>query len=355
MLALAPLQMTESQAIKNMLATTNATFAGTRSVHYIAKDPGLQWVKDPEPSVGPDTPLDSQSILTPNVVRLPVGGYRMYYTGLGPGRVIPASQGYILSAVSPDGLNWRKEPGIRLGVHEPYAARRVLCPDVIPLPDGRWRMYFQASSGDGPSAVLSATSVDGLEWEPEAGARMADAYWSYGSPRCVYVESSDTPGGLTYRLYFHHYSYPMRSGLDAQNHIVSAISEDGLNFRIEPGVRIAQESAERESYAVYAPEVIRLADGTYRMYYSGWSDVIRGGVFSASSQDGLNWAKDPGPLLDLDRPLDCHMVSEPCVIELEGGRCRLYYEAEDQDRRRRILSATSAYPIKADDSTGGTR
>ena len=122
----------------------NAIFAGIKSVHYIARDPGLRWVKDPQPSIGPDTPLDSLSILTPNVIRLPAGGYRMYYTGLGPGRAVQESQGYILSALSRDGLTWHKEPSVRLDVHKPFASSRVLCPDVIPLPDGRWRMYFQA-------------------------------------------------------------------------------------------------------------------------------------------------------------------------------------------------------------------
>ena len=319
----------------------SANFTDIRSVHYIADDPGMTWVKDSEVSIGPDTPLDSRSILTPNVVRLPRGGFRMYYTALGPGRAVEESQGYILSAVSRNGLIWQKEPGVRLDVHAPDATRRVLCPDVIPLPNGRWRMYFEAGSGDTPTVVLSAVSTDGLEWEREAGVRVADAEWSFGSPRCIYVESPEKPGGLRYRLYFHHYSYPMRSGLDAQNHIISAISDDGLQFEVEPGVRIAQESETRESYAVYAPEVIRLANGSYRMYYAAWSDDIRGGIFSAASQDGLNFTKDSGPLLDLDRPLDCRMVSEPCVINLDDGRCRLYYEAEDQNATRRILSATS--------------
>ena len=323
------------------LPIMSANFTGIKSIHYIASDPGLTWVKDPAASIGPDTPLDSQSILTPNVVQLSQGGFRMYYTGLGPGRAVEASSGYILSAVSSDGLNWQKESGVRLDVHEPDATHRVLCPDVIPLPDGRWRMYFEAKGNDGPTLVLSAISTDGLMWEREAGVRVADAEWSFGSPRCVYVEAPEAPSKLRYRLYFHHYSYPMQSGLDAQNHIISAISDDGLNFEIEPGVRIAQESEARESYAVYTPEVIRLADGSYRIYYSGWSDDIRGGIFSASSRDGLNWMKDAGPLLDLDRPLDRWMVSEPCVINLDDDRCRLYYEAEDENRVRRILSATS--------------
>ncbi len=73
----------------------SAGFAGIRSVHYVADDPGLTWTKDPEVSIGPDTPLDALSILTPNVVRLPRGGFRMYYAGLGPGRAVEDSQGYI--------------------------------------------------------------------------------------------------------------------------------------------------------------------------------------------------------------------------------------------------------------------
>jgi len=319
-------------------------FDGIRTVHYLEHDPGLVWTKDPEPCIGPDTPLDSQSILTPNVVRLPEGGFRLYYTGLGPGRAVRGATGYILSAVSDDGTSWRKEPGIRLDVHGPDAIQRVLCPDVVPLPDGRWRMYFEAVSPNRPTVVKSAVSADGVAWDPELGVRVAAPGASFGSPRCVYVESPSDPCRICCRLYFHSYAYPRRTGLNAPNHIISAISEDGLSFRIEPSVRISQEDKKRDSLAVYAPEVIRIddpAEPRYRMYYSAWGIDIRGGIFAASSRDGLAWTREPGPLLDLDRPLDINMVSEPCVIDLDDGHFRLYYEAEDQERRRHILSATS--------------
>ena len=307
------------------------------AVHFHETDPGTQWSKDATPAIEFNPLAPGSGVLTPNVVDLAGGGYRMYYTGFAPGLTKNDLLGHILSASSPDGSAWTHDDGVRIDVHSPDAAQRTLCPDVVPIPGGGYRMYYEARSPDAPTVILSATSEDGLDWELEEGVRVGDGEWSYGSPRCVYFP---TDQGLTYRLYVHHYSFPMVSGLDAQNHIVSAVSMDGLDFEIEPGVRIAQET-ERESYAVYAPEVVRLGDGSFRMFYAAWAEGIDGGVFTAVSDDGIEWTKSPRPLLDLDSPLDCRMVSEPCVIELPDGRCRLFYEARDAERRARILSATS--------------
>lgn len=318
-------------------------FTGSEAVHFEATDPGTAWTKDPWIAIDLDTPLDSERILTPNVIRLPGGGYRLYYTGLGPARTAPDCIGYILSASSRDAVTWVKDPGVRVDVFPPYAALWTLCPDVIPLPDGRCRMYFEARSPDQPTVILSAVSDDGLAFTVEPGIRVGDGRWSYGTPRCVYVEPADEGASAPrYRLYCHKYTFPLVSGLDAGNEIISAVSDDGLRFEREPGVRIAQETA-RETLSVYAPEVVRLGDGTYRMYYAGWTDEIAGGVFSATSHDGLDWVKDDGICVELgdSGAWDSKMVSEPCVIGLGDGRTRLFYEARDDHGRCRILSATS--------------
>ena len=308
------------------------------SIHYHETDPGTQWTKDETAAIEVNPLAPTIGALTPNVVALAGGGYRMYYTGFAPGITTSDHLGHILSASSPDGSAWTHDHGVRIDLHSPHAAERTLCPDVVPIPSGGFRMYYEARSPDAPTVILSATSADGLDWKLEDGIRIGDGEWSYGSPRCVYF-----PGdrGLLYRLYFHHYSFPFTSGLDARNHIVSAASVDGLDFEIEPGVRIAQET-ERETYAVYAPEVVRLGDGSFRMFYAGWAEGIDGGVFSAVSEDGIAWTKLSRPLLDLDGRLDRGMVSEPCVIELPDGRCRMFYEARDDEGSAHILSATSA-------------
>ena len=166
-------------------------FTSSNAVHFEATDPGTEWSKDPWIAIDLDTPLDSERILTPNVIRLPGGGFRLYYTGLGPDRTVPDCIGYILSASSRDAVTWVKDPGVRVDVFPPHAALWTLCPDVIPLPDGRYRMYFEARSPDQPTVILSAVSDDGLAFTVEPGIRVGDGRWSYGTPRCLYIE----PGG----------------------------------------------------------------------------------------------------------------------------------------------------------------
>ena len=265
----------------------------------------------------------------------------MYYTESGPGKDYRDSSARILSAYSQMGDIWAQEQGVRLSPHPPDAALRVVCPDVIPLPEGGYRMYFEGQPYNAPSLVLSARSEDGLRWEPEPGVRFGDGERAYGSPRCLYVGSVKGPGASGYRLYFHSYSYPMKPGLSSQNHIISAISEDGLHFVRERGVRIAQEG-ELESYAVYAPEVLRLGTGGFRMYYAGWSwDPTRGRIFSAVSGDGLSWTKEKAPCVVPGGTWDGVKCSEPCVTRLPDGRYRMFYEASNEDAVWRILSATS--------------
>ena len=115
---------------------TNAMpdFNPLTAVHFHQTNPGTRFTKDPEGAIDLDTPLDSARILTPNVVRLPEGGYRMSYSGRGPAHPDPNAIGYILSTRSVDADTWIKDPGIRIDLHSPRTTTRTLCPDVVPLP-----------------------------------------------------------------------------------------------------------------------------------------------------------------------------------------------------------------------------
>ena len=321
-----------------------------RSVHYQDLDPGTRWTKDADVAIDSNGPLDSDRTLTPNVVRMG-GGYRMYYHGLGPGRPKADSKGYILSAFSTDAEKWEKEPGVRMDAGGPGAQHFIWSPDVIPLADGGYRMYYEGKTEEESgvkAAIVSSISADGLTWEREPGIRLAAEAVSYLAPRCLHLDPA--ANGPLYRLYASAYPYPDAEpapGAFNNKHIVSALS-DGLLFELEPGVRIAQDQ-ELESYAVYAPEVLRLGAGGYRMYYAGWTPApevpagskSHGRIFSAFSQDGLQWVKDPEICIDNGGRWDTAKASEPCVIDLGDGRFRMFYEACDMAGRWRIASATS--------------
>src|SRR3990170_1862429 len=90
------------------------------------------------------------------VVDLGNGQFRMYYS-IEP--EVPGNNLEVYSAVSKDGINWTKEAGTR--------KRLATFPDVVKLPSGQWRMYFQNGG-----VIKSALSTDGLNWVDEAGTRI---------------------------------------------------------------------------------------------------------------------------------------------------------------------------------------
>lgn len=93
------------------------------------------------------------------VVELGDGSYRMYYS-VEP--EVPGNKLEVFSATSTDGISWNKEQGVR--------KEFAVFPDVVKLPDGRFRMYFQNAG-----VIKSATSYDGLSWVDEPGIRIDTA------------------------------------------------------------------------------------------------------------------------------------------------------------------------------------
>lgn len=301
------------------------TNTSPQQFHFAQTDPGLIWKKEHRVVVDADGFLDNFWVLTPNVVRIPDGGYRLYYTGVSRERRAQNCLGYILSAVSEDGLHWQKEVGIRLDTMSSAGEVWVYCPDVIPLPDGRWRMYFQVKSDSGWDQILSAVSADGILWTREEGARFFSDTHDCGSPRCLILKDG------RYRLYFHFSN-------SHERHILSAISKDGLCFEREGEFCITRET-EFESHTVYAPEVLRLGTGGYRMYYAAWSETPRHGrILSAFSEDGLIWKKAGVVCVDIGGVGQEIKVSEPCVMTLPDGSFCMLYEACDAQGKWRIFS-----------------
>ena len=135
--------------------------------HTVPTDPGTEWVKDDLIAI--DVPPDAETALAaatrsglhgcvaPTVIQVPSSGYRMYYTHVSPRPDCPQgandytnATARILSATSIDGSTWNPEAGVRLSSQQGGAGDyRVVAPEVVPMFDGsgRWRMYFECCRG----------------------------------------------------------------------------------------------------------------------------------------------------------------------------------------------------------------
>lgn len=97
--------------------------------------------------------------------------------------------------------------------------------------------------------------------------------------------------------------------------IVSAVSDDGLAFTEEAGVRVSGGCD---------PTIVPLEDGGYRMYYKVQVDPNTHVIHSAVSRDGLSWVKEGLRYQNLGSP--CHgWTSVPDAVSLPDGRVRIYF------------------------------
>ncbi len=314
-------------------------------VHTVPNDPGTTWQAA---SIAVDAPPDNDlnpkpdaqwepaalrsglcGAVSPRVVALPSGEYRMYYTQILPRSGYPqgandydSATSRILSATSSDGVLWSPESGVRLSPQQAGVGDyRVVSSEVVPTNEsGRLRMYFECCDGpqSKPNSIRSAVSADGLTWNVEPGTRLKLRDCNLSSPRIIFLDDSRI------RLY----CGQRGSG------IISAVSDDGgRTFALEPGIRIATDQP-ADRLSAFAPEIVRLESGGYRMYYAGYRDPTHAEILTAVSPDGLHWCKPPQHVLAPSSKWDAAKCSEMCVIwnlpcQDTSIRFRMLYEACD--------------------------
>jgi len=243
----------------------------------------------------------------PFVLALPDGTYRMYYGAAGGG---------IQSAISSDGLNWTEETGLRIA-NSAEGEYIVGGTTVIQLDDGSYRMYYSGNTGPGgpdmgvTGRIYSAISSDGLNWEKE-GVRVE----SVGTPDNGWASVPDVVRTFDgrYRLY-----YVGNAVFQPyfQDYIVSAISDDGLNFTREGIVAGLPPQA-------HDPSVITFSNGTYWLFYA-YGAPDRNRIYAARSTDGRNFTPDPGAIVVPGGTYDPWMAIDPAVILFADGTYRVYY------------------------------
>ncbi len=233
----------------------------------------------------------------PFALKLSDGRVRLYY----------ADEGGIYSAVSADGLSFSTE-GVRLAAGNGME-RLVADPTVIRTADGSYRMYYKGAEGGGPPSeakhrTFSAISRDGLNFTREG--LIFDRTVITSVPDAIVL-----PDGRI-RLYFVYFNQEERQ---FNNCIRSAVSTDGVNFKMEPGTRLGPGFVD--------PAVILLPDETYLMLSKYYSEFDRGatgpgrsGIYVFHSVDGLNFSE---PVFVSDQGID------PCLLHLSENKYRVYY------------------------------
>jgi hypothetical protein len=223
----------------------------------------------------------------PDVIRLPSGRLLVYAVD-GAGR----SQAGLRVAVSDNkGRTWRQGSVQLKSVRVPPVGAD---PDVVLLPNGKLRLFYvvmpmptQPGAFDPQAAhqVLSAVSSDGVSFKEEPGTRFERAQVT--DPDVVRI-------GSRWLMY-----------LSQGPRLIAASSQDGLRFTFERVIR--------EQGSVSA--TVHAGGGTWRQFYCD------GGIRSAVSADGLEWAVEEGMRVG---PMEGKTVCDPAPLLLGGGWVLFY-------------------------------
>ncbi len=108
--------------------------------------------------------------------------------------------------------------------------------------------------------------------------------------------------------------------------VASAVSEDGLNFEAEEGLRMETLNDGIECKASH-PWVVAMDDG-YRMYFQSEYDCDSGGDWfrtkTAFSEDGLNFVRE-GVLMEASEENGLERTAHGRIVQLEDGSYRMYF------------------------------
>lgn len=241
---------------------------------------------------------------------------RMYYLpAISSGAPHASSGTAILSATSTDGVTWVKETGIRVDTNTvpSVSASSITGAAIQPLTGGGFRMLYSIVSTTGAFRIHSATSADGLAWANETAEAVNTGSTTYcGVPRLVVLNSGD------WRMY---YTRDHNGGDDlADRRIFTALSTDqGATWGASSIVI---------STTAYESGVAKLTDGKIRLFYSqppsaGSSATV---ILSAMSSDALGTSFTEETGVRLSTPVVTGALSFPVPVRsTDSFRWRLYY------------------------------
>ena len=249
--------------------------------------------------------------------RLANGTFRTYLAG-------------ITTATSTDGLAWSSSTSV--GLTGP-GGKFLRNPATLQQSDGTYLMIYKGVTNNTDMRFYRATSSDGITFTKTngvltAGAVMlpeADENNFISVPELIRVNST------TIRIYFVAFG----------DHVESAISTDeGFTWVREGNISISGLLA---GQLVVDPDIVRLADGTYRLFFATPPDGVSSGnmrIKSAVSTDGRSFTLESGERVGVETSTQIRL--DPDVVPLPGNMYRMYFgEAPDSNTTYHLRSAVS--------------
>lgn len=163
-------------------------------------------------------------------------------------------------------------------------------PNLIKLDNGTYRMYYNAGSS-GNQMIRVAKSTDAINWIFEGTALVgqpnpSDREYIMGGASVIKLSDG------RYRMYYRACSRYIAPALPAY-HIKSAISNDGITFTREPGVRMEIYPYDLTSNfkLIGHSNIFQLPNGTFAAFVSANTTSNNGpsDLFYTTSTDGLRW------------------------------------------------------------------
>ena len=276
------------------------------------------WVRDADAPViglGETGAFDDTHLFAPCVIQ-ENGRFSLYYCG---SRNDVANRVFQMGlATSDDGVRFTKHPAPVFSFGD--GRHSILTPAVLRAvdgsvlrEDGKLRLWFSAtdfSGGSGVHTLHETRSEDGVHWSAPSPAQFEGVY----APTIL-------KDGDQYRMWY--------TDVSAEPWVIRhASSSDGTVWeRTEAPCIVIDQAWERSR--LFYPAVIK-HQGRFVMWYGAYWTARENttAIGTAVSQDGLTWTKAPNnPVLmpDESRPWEAHYTTSQSVLKLPDGSWRMWY------------------------------